>query len=212
MEINLVRKETFGTGSNTSKTETETLVKYEVMDGCPAQGEQVPIRMYMNGVQLTPSYKNIHNRLSVKYSINLILVDEEDRKYFKQTEIIIYRKPVWCQINNISIFWLTMAKDSYYHLNPPAFDLLIEGEAVEPPLLLNCPLWPSTSLSCCIFSSLHTFEYFSRSLFYYIPLSLVCSSLPVLIFFCSARISASCLLFNLFIAVSIFKLRLLNHF
>jgi vacuolar protein sorting-associated protein 26 len=48
----------------------------------------------MNGVELTPSYKNIHNRLSVKYSINLVLVDEEDRKYFKQTEIIIYRKPV----------------------------------------------------------------------------------------------------------------------
>lgn len=94
MEINLVRKETFGTAGNTSKTETENLVKYEVMDGCPDKGEAVPIRMYMNGVQLTPSYKNIHNRLSVKYSINLVLVDEEDRKYFKQTEIIIYRKPV----------------------------------------------------------------------------------------------------------------------
>ena len=84
MEINLVRKETFGTGTVT-KTETENLVKYEVMDGCPDKGEQVPIRMYMNGVQLTPSYKNIHNRLSVKYSINLVLVDEEDRRYFKQT-------------------------------------------------------------------------------------------------------------------------------
>ncbi len=64
------------------------------MDGCPAQGENVPIRMYMNGVQLTPSYKNIHNRMSVKYSINLVFVAEEDRRYFKQTEIIIYRKPV----------------------------------------------------------------------------------------------------------------------
>lgn len=68
------------------------------MDGCPDKGEQVPIRMYMNGVQLTPSYKNIHNRLSVKYSINLVLVDEEDRKYFKQTEIIIYRKPIWSYV------------------------------------------------------------------------------------------------------------------
>ena len=93
MEINLVRKEIFGTGT-TTKTETENLVKYEVMDGCPDKGEFVPIRMYMNGVQLTPTYKNIHNRLQVKYSINLVLVDEEDRRYFKQTEIIIYRKPV----------------------------------------------------------------------------------------------------------------------
>lgn len=90
----MVRKETFGTG-NTTKTETENLVKFEVMDGCPDKDEEVPIRMYMNGVQLTPSYKNIHNRLSVKYSINLVLVDDEDRRYFKQTEIIIYRKPNW---------------------------------------------------------------------------------------------------------------------
>ena len=91
MEINLVRKEVFGTGT-TTKTETENLVKYEVMDGCPEKGEFVPIRMYLNGVQLTPSYKNIHNRLSVKYTLNLVLVDEEDRRYFKHADIVIYRK------------------------------------------------------------------------------------------------------------------------
>lgn len=38
MEINLVRKETFGAAGNQTKTETETLVKYEVMDGCPDKG------------------------------------------------------------------------------------------------------------------------------------------------------------------------------
>lgn len=120
MEINLVRKETFGTGNNQSKTETENLVKYEVMDGCPDKDEFVPIRMYLNGVKLTPSYKNIHNRLSVKYSINLILVDEEDRRYFKQTEIIIYRKPIaaiaeWfiesvLFIKNFVLLWYSFTK------------------------------------------------------------------------------------------------------
>jgi vacuolar protein sorting-associated protein 26 len=74
-------------------TETETLVKYEVMDGCPDKGEVVPIRMYTNGIELSPSYENIHNRLGVKYWINLVLLDEEDRRYFKQTEITFYRKP-----------------------------------------------------------------------------------------------------------------------
>ena len=69
------------------------------MDGCPDKGEFIPIRMYMNGVQLTPTYKNIHNRLQVKYSINLVLVDEEERRYFKQTEIIIYRKPLVWSLN-----------------------------------------------------------------------------------------------------------------
>lgn len=30
---------------------------------------------------------------SVKYYLNLVLVDEEDRRYFKQQEIILWRKP-----------------------------------------------------------------------------------------------------------------------
>lgn len=63
------------------------------MDGCPDKGENIPIRMYMKGIPLAPSYKNIHNRLSVKYWINLVLLDDEDRRYFKQTEVTIYRKP-----------------------------------------------------------------------------------------------------------------------
>jgi len=28
----------------------------------------------------------------VKYFLNLVLVDEEDRRYFKQQEVILYRK------------------------------------------------------------------------------------------------------------------------
>ena len=91
MDISIERRETFGTGQ-TTKTEKETLVKFEAMDGCPAKGEVVPIRLYLSGVPLTPSYKNINNRLQVKHAINLILIDEEDRRYFKQHEIVIYRK------------------------------------------------------------------------------------------------------------------------
>lgn len=91
MDISIERRETFGSGQ-TSKTEKETLVKFEAMDGCPARGEIIPIRMYFSGIELTPSYKNINNRLSVKHAINLILVDEEDRRYFKQHEIVVYRK------------------------------------------------------------------------------------------------------------------------
>jgi len=62
------------------------------MDGCPAKGEVIPIRVYMSSFDLTPSFKNIHNKYSVKYFINLILVDEEDRRYFKQQEITLWRK------------------------------------------------------------------------------------------------------------------------
>ncbi len=66
-------------------------MKYEVMDGCPIEGEQIPIRMYLKAVPLSPSYSNIHDRLSVSYWLNLILIDEDERRYFKQTLITIYR-------------------------------------------------------------------------------------------------------------------------
>jgi vacuolar protein sorting-associated protein 26 len=33
------------------------------MDGCPVKGETIPIRLYMIGIDLTPTYKNINNRL-----------------------------------------------------------------------------------------------------------------------------------------------------
>jgi len=39
-----------------------------------------------------PTYKDIHNKFSVRYFLNLVLVDEEDRRYFKQQEILLYRK------------------------------------------------------------------------------------------------------------------------
>eukprot|EP00192_Tetraselmis_astigmatica_P016193 CAMPEP_0117668554 /NCGR_PEP_ID=MMETSP0804-20121206/11616_1 /TAXON_ID=1074897 /ORGANISM="Tetraselmis astigmatica, Strain CCMP880" /LENGTH=98 /DNA_ID=CAMNT_0005476463 /DNA_START=281 /DNA_END=576 /DNA_ORIENTATION=+ len=40
---------------------------------------------------LTPTYKNINNKFSVRYFLNLVLVDEEDRRYFKQQEIQLCR-------------------------------------------------------------------------------------------------------------------------
>lgn len=62
------------------------------MDGCPIQGEVVPIRLYLSGVELTPSYRNINNRMQVRHFVNLVLLDEDDRKYFKQHDIEIYRR------------------------------------------------------------------------------------------------------------------------
>jgi len=64
------------------------------MDGVPVKGETVPIRFYLANVDLTPTYKDINNRFSTKYFLNLILVDEEDRRYFKQAEITLWRKKI----------------------------------------------------------------------------------------------------------------------
>ncbi|EEB12101.1 vacuolar protein sorting 26B-B, putative [Pediculus humanus corporis] len=64
MEIAIIKRETTGSSPH-SFTENETIAKYEIMDGAPVKGESIPIRFFM---------------------------DEEDRRYFKQQEITLWRK------------------------------------------------------------------------------------------------------------------------
>jgi len=92
MEIALIKRESTGSGPNLYN-ESETLTKYEIMDGAPVRGESIPVRLFLGGFELSPTYRNVHNKFSVKYYLNLVLVDEEDRRYFKQQEVTIWRKP-----------------------------------------------------------------------------------------------------------------------
>uniref|UniRef100_A0A7M4EFJ2 VPS26 retromer complex component A n=1 Tax=Crocodylus porosus TaxID=8502 RepID=A0A7M4EFJ2_CROPO len=73
-------------------TETETIAKYEIMDGAPVKGESIPIRLFLAGYDPTPTMRDVNKKFSVRYFLNLVLVDEEDRRYFKQQEIILWRK------------------------------------------------------------------------------------------------------------------------
>ncbi len=54
--------------------------KYEIMDGAPVRGESIPIRLFLAGYDLTPTMRDINNKFSVGYYLNLVLVDE---RYFK---------------------------------------------------------------------------------------------------------------------------------
>lgn len=95
--------------------ESETIAKYEIMDGSPVRGEIIPIRLYLSPYDLTPTHYNVNNKFTVRlallaacygfcdygnqgndehrrYNLNLVLVDEEDRRYFKQQEIFLYRR------------------------------------------------------------------------------------------------------------------------
>lgn len=54
------------------------------MDGAPVKGELVPVRFYLASTDLAPTYDNVNNRFSCRYSLNLVLIDEQDRRYFKQ--------------------------------------------------------------------------------------------------------------------------------
>ncbi|CAM9983094.1 unnamed protein product, partial [Hapterophycus canaliculatus] len=98
MEMAIIRRETAGTGSN-MYNESETIIKYEVMDGAPAKGKGkhrkprvshtpspyrhslhcVPLRVFLKPYALTPTYR-VPNKFTVKYFLNLVLVDEEDRR------------------------------------------------------------------------------------------------------------------------------------
>jgi vacuolar protein sorting-associated protein 26 len=112
MELAVIRRETSGEGvaiaaanaegstnattvdASNIYTETQTLVKYEIMDGAPVKGEVIPVKLCLKGLpaDLTPTYTAVNNRFSVRYFLNLVLVDEDDRRYFKQQEIILWRK------------------------------------------------------------------------------------------------------------------------
>jgi hypothetical protein len=116
MEIALLKRESTGSGANVYN-ESETLTKFEIMDGAPVRGESIPVRLFLGGFDLTPSYRNVESKFSLKYYLNLVLVDDEDRsvgfsfflsfsfdshpfpptlldtrRYFKQQEITLWRK------------------------------------------------------------------------------------------------------------------------
>jgi vacuolar protein sorting-associated protein 26 len=107
MELSLVRRETAGFSSTSAGssgvvgstlstgtaalTESETLTRFEIMDGAPIKGEKIPIRMFLSGLDVAPTLIGAANCLSVRYFLNLVLIDEEERRYFKQQEVTLYR-------------------------------------------------------------------------------------------------------------------------
>jgi len=91
MEIEIRRRESAGAGSSVYN-ETDIIAKFEAMDGAPVRGESIPIRLFLSAYPtLTPTYIAINNRFSVKYYLNLVIIDQDDRRYFKQAEIVLWR-------------------------------------------------------------------------------------------------------------------------
>eukprot|EP01071_Lankesteria_metandrocarpae_P007299 Lankesteria_metandrocarpae@DN463_c0_g1_i1.p1 len=93
MELDVTRTETAGSGA-AAIIDSEPVTKFEIMDGAPVRSECIPVRLYLSGLDLTPSYRNVLQKFSVKYYVNLVLVDEEDRRYFKKQEITLWRRKV----------------------------------------------------------------------------------------------------------------------
>ena len=111
MELSIIRRETTGAPPN-QYNESETITKFEIMDGAPVRGpfpellqilhytdpcpgETIPIRLFLGGFDLTPTFREVNKKFSVRYYLNLVLIDEENRRYFKQQVCIrhIYNVP-----------------------------------------------------------------------------------------------------------------------
>ena len=89
MLIQIIRKET----TIGQYEDSDVICKYEIMDGAPVKNETVPIRFFLSPYELTPTYENVNNKFAVQYFINLVLYDSNDKRYFKQHEIFLYRIP-----------------------------------------------------------------------------------------------------------------------
>ena len=89
MEIQIIRKETANNAN--AQPDSTVITKFEIMDGGPIKNETIPIRFFLKPYDLTPTMMNVNNKFSVQYFINLVLTDVEDRKYFKQHEIQLFR-------------------------------------------------------------------------------------------------------------------------
>ncbi|CDK25976.1 unnamed protein product [Kuraishia capsulata CBS 1993] len=91
MELSLIRRETCGAPPH-QLSDSEVLIRFEIMDGAPVRGETIPIRLFLGGFDLTPTYKDVNKKFSTRTFLSLVLIDEDARRYFKQSEIILYRE------------------------------------------------------------------------------------------------------------------------
>ncbi|KAI8874066.1 Vps26-domain-containing protein [Ramicandelaber brevisporus] len=92
MELSIIRRESTGSSPNIV-TENETVTRYEIMDGCAMRGDHVPIRLWLSGYDLTPTFVDVNKRFSTRYMLNVVILDHEGRRYFRASEITLYRTP-----------------------------------------------------------------------------------------------------------------------
>ncbi|KAH9160346.1 hypothetical protein EDB89DRAFT_898676 [Lactarius sanguifluus] len=85
-----------------SINESEMITKFEIMDGAPVrgipfssfpyivrvlisgtshQGETIPIRLFLCGFDLTPTFR-ANKKFGTRYYLNLVHIDEENQRYF----------------------------------------------------------------------------------------------------------------------------------
>lgn len=65
------------------------MAKYEIMDGAPIRGETIPIRLFLHGMDdLTPTFREVNKKFSIRYYLNLVLIDEENRRFGRRGGVV----------------------------------------------------------------------------------------------------------------------------
>jgi len=88
LELQIIKKETLFN----NKLDNSLISKFELIDGNPETGDIIPIRMFLGSYELCPSYINTNNVFSVRYFLKIVVIDENDGSFFKQQEIVLWRK------------------------------------------------------------------------------------------------------------------------
>jgi len=68
-------------------TTTAALISCPLVLGWPT-GETIPIRLFLGGFELTPTFRDVNKKFSTRYYLNLVLIDEENRRYFKSVQCV----------------------------------------------------------------------------------------------------------------------------
>ncbi|MCJ1308080.1 hypothetical protein MMC25_001731 [Agyrium rufum] len=104
MELSIIRRETTGAPPN-QYNESETLVRFEIMDGSPSRGETIPIRLFLGGFDLTPTFREVNKKYSTRYYLSLVLIDEGIKEvqviqWFVQPEARVEQFDKLCEVQS----------------------------------------------------------------------------------------------------------------
>jgi len=87
IEIDFIKRETL-IGSRFSDT---LITRHQICDGTVEESDCLPIRIYLSSYNLNPTYPLLNNLFSVKYFVNLKVIDSQDKTYSFLEEIVLFR-------------------------------------------------------------------------------------------------------------------------
>lgn len=104
--------------------ETKVLGSYEIMEGWPEDGEVIPISVPLAQFQLTPTLQSRY--VDKRFYVNIVLIDEDGRRYFKHSEIYLYRNSIPFEIG-------TKNSESDYEMEAEDENLLAQNNNNQVP-------------------------------------------------------------------------------